>query len=125
MDVVSTLTEQLGIDQTQAKGLAGGLLGLVKAGVEQQHVGSDEANRLEAAMPEIQAWQAEGDTPEGQPGISELLGGLDLSQFGGLGGLGSALEGMMGSGGQTAGLMGAVMGMVQKFGLDAGRQRLR
>lgn len=126
MDLVKDLAGQLGMGEVQAKGLAGGLLGLVKAGVEQQ-MGSDAAEKLEASVPEMKQWQEEGDTPEGEPGVTEVLGGLaggNLSEIGDLtsvlGNLGG-LGGMLGGAAQTAGLAGAVGGFVERFGLDGNK----
>ncbi|MEL6187411.1 MAG: hypothetical protein AAFU79_22555 [Myxococcota bacterium] len=121
--MVTSLAGQLGMGEVQAKGLAGGLLGIVKAGVEQQ-MGSEAAAKLEASVPEMKSWQDEGDTPEGQPGVHELLGGLAGGNLGELGDLGSVLGnlgglgGMLGGAAQTAGLAGAVGGLVEQFGLD-------
>lgn len=120
MDLIGSLTSQLGLDETQAKGLAGGLMGLVKTGLASQS-GEDAAAQLEAEVPEMAAWQSEGDTPPGQPGIGELLGSLGGGGFGeALGGLG----GMLGGAAQTAGLAGAVAALVEKFGLDAGKAQI-
>ena len=112
MDLIGALSGQLGLGQQEAKGLAGGLLGLVKAGLAEQQ-GPEAAAQLEAEVPEISAWQQEGDTPEGQPGVSELLGNL--------GGLGGALGGMLGGGSHQASLVGAVAQLVGRFGLDASK----
>lgn len=115
MNLVDALGAQLGLGETEAKGLAGGLLGLVKSGLAEQ-TGPDAAERLETEVPEMVAWQSEGDTPEGEPGLGDLLGGLGgLSE--GLGGIG----GLLGGAAESAGLAGAIAGLVQRFGLDAGK----
>ena len=120
MELISALTEQLGLPELEAKGLAGGVLGLVKSGLAQQ-AGPEAAAQLEQQVPEMDAWTAEGDTPPGQPGVGELLGGLlggGGDGGGGLGGLLGGLSGLGGQAGELAGLAGTLSSLVERFGLD-------
>lgn len=112
MDLIGSLVSQLKLGETEAKGLAGGVMGLVKAGLQEQ-AGPAAAAELERQVPEMQAWQAEGDTPEGEPGVADLLGNL-----GELSGLAGSLGGLLGN---NAGLLPALIGMASKFGLDGDR----
>lgn len=113
MDLVRSLVTHIGLPETEAKGLAGGLLGLVKNGLASQS-GPEAAADLEAQVPEMKAWQAEGDTPPGEPGLSEVLGGLGDS-------LGGNLGGLLGGVASSAGLAGSLGALIERFGLDAGK----
>ncbi len=55
MDLIGTLSSQLGMTPDQAKGLAGGLLGVVNGAVH-HGTGADAAGQLQAAIPELKNW---------------------------------------------------------------------
>ncbi|RKH51543.1 DUF2780 domain-containing protein, partial [Corallococcus llansteffanensis] len=56
MDLIGQLSQQLGVDGTQAQGLAGSLLKMVQ-GTVQEKVGPDAARQMDQAIPEMQGWQ--------------------------------------------------------------------
>ena len=99
MDLISILTSQLGIDADKAQGLAGAALGMVKDQVSEK-VDAGTAERLSAAVPELNAWTSKAQqlTSGGQGG-----GGL----------LGMA-AGLLGGGGAAD-----LLQTVSKLGLDA------
>lgn len=88
MDLVGTLSSQLGMTPDQAKGLAGGLLGVVNGAVH-HGTGPDAAAQLQAAVPELKNWL---QTTAAHQGVAAPAGGSgDL-----LGTLGSVLGGAQG-----------------------------
>jgi hypothetical protein len=95
MDLVQTLSSQLGVTPDQAKGLAGGLLGVVNGAVH-HGAGADAAGQLQAAIPELKNWM---QTAAAHQGVTAPAGGGDL-----LGMLGSMLGGAQGG---SAGNLGA------------------
>jgi hypothetical protein len=97
MDLVQTLSSQLGMTPDQAKGLAGGLLGVVNGAVH-HGVGADAAGQLQNAIPELKNWM---QTAAAHQGVTAPAGGGDL-----LGMLGSMLGSGSGQGG-AAGNLGA------------------
>lgn len=158
MDLISTLSSQLGLDPNQAQALAGGVLGAVKARVADQ-AGPAEANALASALPELGGWQSAassllgaggggggGDAFGGVAGaLGGLLGGGGGGSGGGGGGLAGALGGgggglagalgaLAGGGGGLAGALGgllgdgaetqALVGVLGKLGLDAGKAQM-
>lgn|GEM_PF-1249361 len=119
MDLIGQLSQQLGVDGTQAQGLAGGLLKLVQGTVKEK-LGPDTANQLGQAIPEMDRWQqaAPPAEPEGG-GLMGALGGLMGGQ-GGAGGLMGALGGAAAQGAEVA----AVVSLLGRFNLDASKAAL-
>lgn len=124
MDLIGTLSSQLGIPADQAQAVAGGVLGALQSKVKGE-LGDQVAGQLGQAVPELSGWQAKA---------GQLLGG------GGGGGAGdamSALGGLLGGGGGGGGLAGAlggavsaltgsgeaaaIAGLIGKLGLDPGK----
>ncbi len=114
MDLIQTLTAQLGVDPSQAQALAGSALGAVRGAVAEQ-AGPEQAAKIDAAIPELSGWQA---------AASQVLGG-------GGGGLMGAAGGLLGGGaggllGQAAGAVGGAQAaqaaqlaaVVSRLGLD-------
>src|SRR5277367_2395034 len=99
MDLVQTLSSKLGVTPDQAKGLAGGLLGVVNGAVH-HGVGADAAGQLQAAIPELKSWM---QTAAAHQGVAAPAGGGDLlgtlgsvlakGQAAGMGNLGAQLQG--------------------------------
>jgi hypothetical protein len=116
MDLVQTLSSQLGVTPDQAKGLAGGLLGVVNGAVH-HGAGPDAATQLQAAIPELKTWM---QTAAAHQGVAAPAGGSgDL-----LGMLGSMLGGAQGTGTgnlatqlQGNGAAAAMSGMLAKYGV--------
>ncbi|WP_369414358.1 DUF2780 domain-containing protein [Corallococcus soli] len=120
MDLIGQLSQQLGVDGTQAQGLAGSLLKMVQ-GTVQEKVGPDAAKQMDQAIPEMQGWQqkAEAQAPAADGGgLMGALGGL--MGGGGGGGLMGALGGAAAHAGEVAG----VVAILQRFNLDAGKATL-
>lgn len=85
MALFRTLSSQLGLSPKQAKGLSGGLLGVVNGAVH-HGAGADAAGQLQDAIPELKNWM---QTTAAHQGVSPTTGGGgDL-----LGLLGSMLAG--------------------------------
>lgn len=91
------LTQQLGVNQEQAKGGAGLLFGLAK-----EKLGDDEYGRVESAL----------------PGIGSLIGAAPSG--GGLGGMVASVAGAFGGSGTAVGNLAGLAGGFEKLGLDAG-----
>ncbi|WP_426747191.1 DUF2780 domain-containing protein [Myxococcus faecalis] len=119
MDLIGQLSQQLGVDGTQAQGLAGGLLKLVQGTVKEK-LGADTADQLGQAIPEMDTWQkaAPPAEPEGG-GLMGALGGLMGGQSG-AGGLLGALGGAAAQGAEVA----AVVSLLGRFNLDASKATL-
>nr|WP_255442780.1 DUF2780 domain-containing protein [Corallococcus sp. Z5C101001] len=120
MDLIGQLSQQLGVDGTQAQGLAGSLLKMVQ-GTVQEKVGPDAAQQLEHAIPELQGWKqaAAEQAPAGDGGgLMGALGGM----LGGGGGGG--LMGALGGAAAHAGEVASVVAILQRFNLDAGKATL-
>lgn len=99
MEFINALSNQLGIDQDGARGLAGSLIGGLK-----DHLGGSEADTIASAIPELGGWQQQA---------AALAGGSSDAS-----GLLSAASGLLGgSAGGLAGL-GSVMALVKNLGLD-------
>ena len=112
MDLIGQLVSQLGVNNQQAEGVAGGVLGLVQSALTSKF-GEGAGQQLQAQVPELAQWKANAPATSGSPGG---LGGL-LGGGGGGGLLGSALGAMGGGGGELA----ALTGLLGQFGLDAGK----
>ena len=74
MYLIQTLSSQLGVTPDQAKGLAGGLLGVVN-GVVHHGAGADAAGQLQNAIPELKSWM---QTAAAHQGVTAPAGGGDL-----------------------------------------------
>jgi hypothetical protein len=117
MDLIQSLSSQLGLSQEQAQGLAGGLLGVVNGAVH-HGAGADAAGKLQSAVPELQQWMQTAAAHQG--GTPAAGGGGDL-----LGMLGSMLGGAQGGGGtgnlgavlQGGGASAAMSGVLAKYGV--------
>lgn len=108
MDLISTLSSQLGIDPQKSEGLAGAVLGLVQKQVAQK-LGGANAEALGAQIPELQEWQGKA-TALGLSGAGAEGGGLG-------GGLLGAAASLLGGG---SGLdIAAVTQLVSKAGLSS------
>jgi hypothetical protein len=132
MDFIGQLSQQLGVDNNQAQGLAGSLLKLVQGTVKEK-MGTEAADQMGQSIPEMQGWQqaAQAQAP------AESGGGGGGGLMGALGGLGGMLGGQGQSGGGGGGLMGAlggamghagevagVVALLQRFNIDAGKASL-
>lgn len=147
MDLIGALSSQLGISDTQAKAVAGGVMGLVKGNLEESDEDgtSEAARKLQAAVPEMSEWQQaaaaldEEEEPASSGGLGGMLGGLmgGGKGSGGGGGMGSMLGALSsGSGGGALGaLAGAVggadarntamlVGILGKVGLDSSKAQM-
>jgi hypothetical protein len=100
MDLIATLSSQLGIDAEKSQGLAGAALGMLKAQVEQKLGGAD-ASTLQSQLPELTQWQAKaaelgfGGGGGGGGGLGGGLLGAAASLFGGGPGLDLAAIGQL------------------------------
>jgi hypothetical protein len=102
MDLINQLATQLDLDTTQAKGLAGTLLGKVG-----EAAGPEAAQAIGQSVPELDQWSQAAANPE--PEQVGLLGGF-------LGGGGSALIGsVMGEGAQET---AEIASMLSKLGIE-------
>jgi hypothetical protein len=110
MELISTLSAQLGIDSEKSEGLAGAVLGLVQKQVTQK-LGGGDAEALGAQIPELSQWQAKA---------AEL--GFSGAGGGGGGGLLGAAASLLGAG---SGLdLGAITQLVSKAGLSSSAVKL-
>lgn len=119
MDLVAQLSSQLGLQPDAAKGLAGGLMGLV-----QNAVGGQAGQDVAAAVPEAAGWQQQaGAAPADSGGLGAMLGGVMGEGGAGLGSLlgsaGALVGGNAGAAMQAAGGAAAVSALLSKFGLGA------
>ena len=75
MDLIGQLSQQLGVDGTQAQGLAGSFLKLVQGTVKEK-VGPDAARQMDQAIPEMQGWQQQAaqQAPAGAGDGGGLMG---------------------------------------------------
>jgi len=103
MDLVGTLSSQLGMTPDQAKGLAGGLLGVLNGAVH-HGAGPDAASQLQAAIPELKNWMQTAAAHQGAAapagGSGDLLG--MLGSMLGSQGAGNLATQLQGSGAATA-----------------------
>ncbi|MET0413854.1 MAG: hypothetical protein ABW217_21270 [Polyangiaceae bacterium] len=105
MDLIATLSSQLGIDAGSDKGLAGSALGMLEQQVSQK-LGDGDASALRAQLPELSEWKGAVE------GASTGGGGL-------LGAAGGLLGGVLGGGG--AGFdVGSLIQMATKFNVGPG-----
>ena len=104
MDLIGTLSSQLGMTPDQAKGLAGGLLGVVNGAVH-HGAGPGAAGQLQAAIPELANWMQTAAAHQGVAapagGSGDLLGMLG-SMLGGAPGAANLGAQLQGSGAATA-----------------------
>jgi len=132
MDLIGQLSQQLGVDSSQAQGLAGSLLKMVQHTVTDR-VGADAAAQMNNAIPEMQGWQqaaapaAPANPSGGGGGMMGALGGLlgggqgaSGSGGGGLGGMLGGLGGMAAQAGEVAG----IVALLQRFNIDGGKAAL-
>ena len=114
MDLIQTLSSQLGVTPDQAKGLAGSLLGVVNGAVH-HGAGADAAGQLQNAIPELKNWM---QTAAAHQGVTVPAAGGDL-----LGTLGSMLgnsqagAGNLGAQLQGNGATAAMTTMLGKYGV--------
>jgi len=111
MDLLGTLSSQLGIDNDQAGALAGSILGKVQGQVDE-----DTASGLAAAVPELDGWKAMAAKAVGGDSGGMLGGAAGALGGGSAGGLMGALAGAVG--GQQAQETAALVGVMGKLGLD-------
>ncbi|MBN8468633.1 DUF2780 domain-containing protein [Corallococcus exiguus] len=122
MDLIGQLSQQLGVDGTQAQGLAGSLLKLVQ-GTVQEKVGPDAARQMDQAIPEMQGWQQQAQAPAADGGgLMGALGGM-LGGAGGGGG-GGGIMGALGGAAAHAGEIAGVVAILQRFNLDTSKATL-
>jgi hypothetical protein len=133
MDFIGQLSQQLGVDNNQAQGLAGSLLKLVQGTVKEK-LGTQAAEQLGQSIPEMQGWQQAAQAPAPAEsggggggglmgalgGLGGMLGGGQGQSSGGGGGLMGALGGAVGHAGEVAG----VVALLQRFNIDAGKASL-
>ncbi|MCP3144178.1 DUF2780 domain-containing protein [Pyxidicoccus xibeiensis] len=124
MDLIGQLSQQLGVNGTQAQGVAGSLLKLVQGTVKEK-LGPDAADQLGRAVPEMDTWQRSSTPAASTPGPQEgglmgALGGLMGGQEGGAGGMLSALGGAAAQAGEVA----AVVSLLGRFNIDASKATL-
>jgi hypothetical protein len=134
MDLIGQLSQQLGVNGTQAQGVAGSLLKLVQSTVKEK-LGPDAANQMGSAIPEMDSWQqAAGPAAAPQAeqggggGLMGALGGLmSGNDGGGGGGGGGGMGGMLGALGGAmaqAGEVAAVVSLLGRFNIDASKATL-
>jgi hypothetical protein len=106
MDLVQSLAQAMGVDNHQATALAGLVLGTAKA-----QAGDDEAQKLEAAVPELDGWveeaKAEAANADDEPGVMD-----DLARFASSGLGGSLLGAVAGEEAAEKAQLVALMGRV-------------
>lgn len=117
MDLIGSLTSQLGIAPDKAQGLAGAVLGQLEQSVGQSLGGAD-ASAFRAQLPELGDWKSKISALDGGgEGGGGLLGALG----GGGGGLGGGLLGAAGGllGGSGSGFdVGSLIALAGKAGLS-------
>lgn len=99
MDLIATLTQQLGVSPEKAQGLAGGVLTIIRQQLAER-LGPEQAAQLQARVPEMSSWAEKATTVNEPSASSGLLGALgsvagggataSLTQLVGLAGLGPA-----------------------------------
>ena len=123
MDLIGQLASTMGIDETQAQALAGGVLGAVK-GQMQEQVGGEAAAQLDAAVPELGGWAASAESVLGAANASSsadggMLGGL-MSMAGS--GVGNQLLGAVA--GEQAQQTAMLIALAGKLGIDESKAGL-
>lgn len=126
MDLIGQLAGTLGLEENQAQALAGTVIGGVQSAVADED--PDKAAEIGKAVPELGGWQSTagsllgGGGDEGGGGLGGLLGGLAGAAGGGGGGAAGLLGAAAGAlGGQEAKDTLAVVGILNKFDVDAGK----
>ena len=133
MDLIGQLSQQLGVNGTQAQGVAGSLLKLVQGAV-QEKVGPDAANQMGQSIPEMDTWQ-QAASPAAPPtrqgssgGLMGALGGLVAGNDGGGGGGGGggmgSMLGAIGGVAAQAGEVAAVVSLLGRFNIDGSKATL-
>jgi hypothetical protein len=132
MDLIGSLTQQLGIDSNKATGLAGGLMGLVQSQVK-QHLGDDVAKQIAGAIPEAANWQqAAAPAAPSAGGLGDMLGAV-AGMAGGnaqsgagaaMGMLGGLLGGDAGAALKQAGDVAALSGLLGKLNIGSDKAML-
>lgn len=97
MDLIQSLSSQLGIPAEQAQAVAGGALGFLK-----DKLGGDGA-KLDAAVPELGGWEKAASAATGGGGLLGMAAGM-----------------LGGSAGEAAGLVA----ILAKVGLDADKAQM-
>ena len=129
MDLIGQLSQQLGVDGTQAQGVAGSLLKLVQ-GTVREKLGPDAASQMGSAIPEMESWQqAAGPAPQLMPGagggmlgtLDGLVRGNDGGGGGGGGGGMGAMLGAIGGVATQAGEVAAVASLLGHFNINASK----
>jgi hypothetical protein len=105
MDLIASLSSQLGLDPERAQGLAGAVLGKLEEQVHNQ-LGSAEAAALRCQVPELEGWKAKISALGEGGGVSGAAG----SPLGGGGGLLGAAGGLLGGAGGLLGGAGGLLG---------------
>lgn len=128
MDLIGQLAGTLGLEENQAQALAGTVIGGVQNAVADED--PDKAAEIGNAVPELGDWKSTagsllgGGDDEGG-GLGGLLGGLAGAAGGGGGGAAGLLGAAAGAlGGQEAKDTLAVVGILNKFDVDAGKAAL-
>lgn len=104
MDLVSMLTSQLGVTETQASGGAGALFGMAKGALSETDYGT-----VASAIPGI------GDLINAAPAVSKSTSGVSSKMTGLTSGLGSLTKAV-----DSANKFAAVNDQFKQLGLDAG-----
>lgn len=105
MDLIGSLSQQLGIDSSAAETAAGGVLEVVRG-----HAGPEEAQQIDQKVPEASGWIAKARA---------------LAAGGGGGGVMGALSGALGQAGGAAGAIGGLAGLTGMLGkLGIGEEKL-
>lgn len=127
MDLIGTLTSQLGIGKEQAEGAAGAIFGAIKA-----EAPAGDFQALADKIPEAAGWMnaaaaLTGGGGGGAPDLGGLLGGALSGMLGGGGGaaaapsagglLGSAMQSLGGAGGNL-GALASLLPLLQNLKLD-------
>ncbi len=118
MDLIAQLAGTLGVDEGQAQAVAGAVLGKVKDEVA-EGAGDEAADQLSGAVPELSGWQDKAASLMGGGGGGGLLGALGGGGAGGL--LGAAAEAL---GGEDARNTAAIVTLLGKLDVDAGKAAL-
>jgi hypothetical protein len=124
MDLIASLSSQLGVNGAAAQGIAGSVLGLVKGEVAERF-GEEAAGKLDSAVPELAGWQKQAAKAEApQEGEGGGLFGAAMGAIGG-GGMGGLLGAAAGAlGGEQARDIAGVVTVLGRFGVDAGKAGL-
>jgi hypothetical protein len=123
MDLIASLSSQLGLDPERAQGLAGAVLGKLEEQVRTQ-LGSGDAAALRSQLPELEGWKAKVSSLGGGEG-GGLLGAAGRL-LGGGGGLLGAAGGLLGGAGSGHGGAGggldvaSLLQLAAKAGLGGG-----